>query len=238
MEEKVVVKIRKFILGATVLIALMFYSCRNTNHEKKAFSNCDNEKLKKEALEEENKVYQDAKAFFKDEFIGHFPLNLSDGYMGMNYSHSNSIDVVRLTLIEKMEKKKLSAIEADLKSNSIAKYLAKEECLLIVNRFATKNNYINIQINTDDKKLIDRTCYKGKYPIPNFFRNELTTNETECHLPLDFIIYVINAKKGAYIDGKLLTNGEYMPKEWRNGVSYGIALSIQNEVVIYWTIIW
>jgi len=182
-----------------------------------------------------NKDYLYSKSFFENDLVKHFPDSLSENYITYSESKSPEAGLIRLDLICK-----LNLIEYNhIKHISKALYLPSDTCLLIVNRFANRENYsFNIKINHKDSLKINNNCYQEKLPIPNFWYNDYTTNDTDCRLPKDFEIFVIDAKSGIFLDKKLLTDGRYMPNEWKNGFTRGVAISIKRNVIIYWLLIW
>ena len=122
---------------------------------------------------------------------------------------------------------------------ALVRYKANKSCLLVVNRFTIKENWhLNYKSKYGDKNDIDRDCYEGLYPVPNFWDSQYITNDTESRLPKDFLIYVLEAHSGKFWNDKYLTKGKYMPEAWKNGYSKGVAISKKRKVIIYWFIIW
>lgn len=122
--------------------------------------------------------------------------------------------------------------------NPIAHYSAGDTCLLIVNRFINRKELHNASPSEQELRLIDRDCYLDKYPIPNFWHTDYTVDKTQCRLPQDFEIYVLDAKPGKFKDDELLTDGRFMPEKWKNGYSVGYAVSKQRTALVYWLLIW
>jgi len=137
-----------------------------------------------------------------------------------------------------VDKERLLAINDSIGLISKVNYRANDTCLLVVNRFTSKENWhLKSKYKYVKKNKIDRPCYNNKLPLPNFWDSEYATN-TETKLPKDFIIYVLNSKSGKYWDEKYLTSGKYMPKLWKSGYSKGVAISKKRNIIIYWFIIW
>jgi len=189
-------------------------------------------------LEDWNKKYSEQKSFFPPELTNHFPNTLNESIVTFTDNISSEMGSLELMVIDSIKNDSLIPLQKDLESVYIGKYNSSDSCLLIVDRFLTRSKYYKVE-NTDyDKRQIERPCYIGLFPVPNFWHNNFTTTETECKLPDDFVLYVVDAKQGKYLKEELLTSGWFMPKQWRNGYSKGIAISCERNIIIYWLVIW
>lgn len=172
-----------------------------------------------------------------NNYIEHFPSK--DEYADIKYSWILNPDTeFNLTLYVKgLSKSMINKYLKKHENQIIATYPANKECLLVLNRFANRENY---GIYEEDLiyNIANRNCYKSKYPIPNFWQSDYYAERTECHLPEDFTIYVFDAKPGEFIEEEKLSNKNYLPNEWGNGFSIGVAVSYEKEAIIFWTIIW
>lgn len=216
--------------GIVYLALLMNVGCIEVidNHTKSDFSTGID-------LVKENEAYKKELKLFKDYMLSSFPKVLDTNYIKYTVSRSPKAGLVRLDVIYKYS----PCLDIYKDGAFIAKYRSNDTCLLIANRFASLNNYsFNIKLSHGDSLKINQLCYEGKYPIPNFWHNDYTTNKTECKLPEDFNIYVEDAKPGNYLVSDLLTDGRYMPDKWKNGYSKGIAISEERGIIIYWVIVW
>jgi hypothetical protein len=182
-----------------------------------------------------DKDYQKQKNFFKDEFVNHFPRKLDTNYITFTDCASPDVGPLTLRLINRYNN--INRINKII-DNSIAHYASDDSCLLIVNRFATKDRFYKIKLTNEEKETIDKECYKDKLPIPNFWDSQIISERTDTKLPEDFIIYVLNSKKGKFVKQELLTDGSFMPTAWKNGYSKGIAISKKRKIIIYWIDIW
>ena len=189
-------------------------------------ASCSNNKQNSEYFEKINDDYQQGKARFNEEYVSHFPKEIeSDLFLEMNESVSPEFDIIRLTLFNKINEKEIKTLKKKYEK-SIGIYSALENCLLVVNRFAnSQNNGIITTLNDTEKELINKDCSIDKYPVPNFWNNQFTTEDTECKLPKDFTIFVIDAKAGIFLSEEKLSNGEFMNDKWKHGYSYGICIS-------------
>jgi hypothetical protein len=191
----------------------------------------------KRKLETANIEYQALLATFEKEYLDHFPKRLDA--MPFTYFHmetgiyENNIGlIVQLPLtIDNLD---------SIVSHAIARYSPDDTFLLIVNRFRNKTNWFksSLTLSNQERSKINRLCYSDKLPIPNFWRNDLISDVTDCKLPKDFDIYVFEAKSGKFIEKENLTKGIYMPENWKNGFSRGVAISTKRNIIIYWFIAW
>lgn len=219
-----------FIKGILCATLLLNVGCRE---------GCDN-RTKSDVyigvnLVKENEAYRNELKLFKDYMLDGFPSELDSNYIKYTVSRSPEAGLIRLDVIYKCS----LCLDQYNDSSFIAIYNSNDTCLLIANRFASLDNYsFNIKLDYSDSLKIDPSCYEGKYPIPNFWHNDYTTDETECKLPEDFNIYVEDAKQGKYLSSELLTDGRHMPTKWKNGYSRGVAISEKRGIIIYWVIVW
>lgn len=186
-----------------------------------------------------NAKYQLYKSYYKQSFINHFPIDIQSLPVTITVDTNAIPDPVRFMLCQKLDRDEFDTITNYLNTHSRIKYQANESCLLVVDRFTTKENrHLRNKYKYVDKNQISRDCYKDKLPIPNFFDSDYLSDKTESRLPKDFTIYVLEAKSGKYWDETHLTKGKYMPEGWKNGYSKGVAISKKKDVIIYWFIIW
>lgn len=194
-------------------------------------------------LEQSSKQYKAGKAFFPKELVEHFPVEFSANSLRYSVCYSSELGPLSLYLVNHF------SFINDLPRNLIS-YSASDSCLLVINRFATKENYINLELTENDKRFIELDCYKNKLPIPNFYEFNYDKNNkvlwqldknvrlSDCNLPLDYQINVIDAKTGKFFNDSLLSTNIGMPKAWEHGFSRGIAYCLKDSVVIYWLNVW
>lgn len=174
-----------------------------------------------------------------NKYVDFFPSSEEAYSLNTTWSLSSE-DEYNIKAVFKFKDKSLfHQINEEIKSNSVIKYKADEECLLVLNRFTTNSNYGYPSNSEVIDSLINLECYENLYPIPNFSNfDDYQTNKTQCKLSSDFVIYVLDSKLGKFLPKSDITKGKYMPKKWRNGLSRGVALSEKREIAIYWIIIW
>ena len=209
------------------LLIILIISC--SNPEKKRI------RIELKSLNEE---FSETKSNFNKEFIDHFPKEFDENYITDKWS-LNPYSQFSIKLFNKIPKQKLKKTIKKYNKNSLSIYNPLDECLLILNRFSNNNNNGYMKLTEVDQSKIDLECYDDLYPIPNFWEpSDFLSNKTECHLPKDFKIYVLDAKPGKFLDKDELTKGRFMPPKWKNGFSKGVAISEERMVIIYWVIVW
>ncbi len=159
-----------------------------------------------------------------------------------NFSYSitknGEYGVTGIILKDKNDSRSYYKIHDSIIKIAIASYLPTDSCLLVINMFTTEKNLTRKRkANAKELKLLDKDCLLEKLPVPNFWHIE-TKVKTRCNLSEDYKLYVLEAKKGIYWDKKYLTDGRYMPSEWKHGYSKGIAFNKVNFDIIYWFEIW
>lgn len=200
--------------------------------------NKQNKTVEELILDELNKKYNTSLNFFGKAMVDHFPKKIKNEKSSFTDSFSPELGNLELVLLDSVETDNLPEIVKEYNDKAVTKYYASDTCLLIVNRFVSQNNHYKVVPSGKDLKLIDLECYKGKLPIPNFWHNDYTTDDTECKLPKDFSLYVLETKAGKFVVDSLLTDGRFMPERWKNGYSKGVAISEKRRVIIYWLVIW
>lgn len=196
-----------------------------------AFCTCNFPNRKPGGVKAKNEKYYTSLNRFSKSMINHFPDKVNEK-SHLYESFSPEVGEVGIHLMTFFE----TTPRID---NYIARYKPAEDSLLVINRFANSKNYgYNILISTNDSIQIEKEFFLGKYPVPNFWSNIYSTDSTTCKLPNDFILYVIEAKPGKFVDNSMLTDGRCMPKKWKNGFSKGIAISEERKIAIYWLVIW
>lgn len=192
-----------------------------------------------------NEKYQEYKNHFDVKFTKHFPEKIEIENSKERNAVFSSMDSVKndfsLILYEYgVDSKDIQGVLDKVSKNIVAQYKSSDTSLLIVNRFETIQTYQTQELpQVIDSSLINRTCYVGKLPIPNFVNYEYYDSSRVLRLDSTFEIYVLAAKavkswKGKFNMEPLMT----MPPNWRNGYSKGIAVSQKKNTIIYWVVIW
>ncbi len=129
-----------------------------------------------------------------------------------------------------------------INNKSISKFKSSDTDIISVKRETV--NYWNPEKSRPYKDVVFSDRFY--YPIPYFEKhssleyrgdiNDIYSDTTVSGLSNDFMVYVFDYKPGIYWKG--LSPLNYMPTEFKNGYSKGIALNEKKKIVIYWFIIW
>ncbi|EJL65541.1 hypothetical protein [Flavobacterium sp. CF136] len=209
---------RKIITQIIIIIALV--SCNGQIVSKK-----------------DNNKYVTAKKEFDSVLVSHFPKMLNSyPYTYINNKNISKNDVCFMLYEYNVDSLKIDSIFKNTKYKSVANYSSKDSCILIVNRFETKETYDNRKdVEILDPLLINKECYKNMHPVPNF---NIYESDTGFKSNNSLNIYVLEAKSGIFFPSYQSQPDIQMPKNWENGYSRGIAISKEKRTVIYWSIIW
>lgn len=184
--------------------------------------------------------YNKFKSKFDQKLTTQFPLSIETEYYRIISNTDTEYKNVGLILSEYyVSIPKIDSIKSSIKKSIIGKYLSSDSCLLVVNRFDTYVTYQKSnRVIIDDSTLIDRECYEGKYPLPNFMDFYDEYKNSNVHLDNSYVIYVLDANSKNPFENYAMRPSPYMPAKWKNGYSKGIAISEKKKNVIYWSIIW
>ncbi len=198
-------------------------------------SSCSNED-KFWFLEKDND-YNRVKTIFKN-YIDFFPKYNQATKEIVTWSLDKETEF-NLKVIFSFSQKEFKKLLKTVKKKSIANYSPTDKCLLVLNRFDTHENYGSPSSSEIKNELIDLPCYNHLYPIPNFsVFSDYYSDKTTCKLKKDFSIYVLDAKHGIFLNNNEITEGKYMPANWKNGLAKGIAINKKKRTAVYWIIIW
>jgi hypothetical protein len=187
-------------------------------------------------------TYRKFRRNFDVKLIDHFPSAIITDtcYKLTSKTDKQKNDVGLLLYNYVVNKRTIDSIEENLKRKSIlAKYVSSDSCLLVVNRFETRETSENgTTPEIKDTAQINRDCYERRYPVPNFIECKYSTKGSATKLDSTFVIYVLEARSGKFFPKYDLKPSPQMPVKWKNGYSKGIAISEQRKTVIYWGILW
>ncbi len=182
--------------------------------------------------------YNQCKKNFNIKLIDHFPRYIHDAqntvYTCKTNRRKNNFGLLLYEYGVDLDTVK--SIVKSLKNNVIAKYTSSDSCLLIVNRFESKETINDNRI--PDIGIVDNVCYGDKFPIPNFVDYEAYNQLEALRLDKGFDLYVLKAEPASNPGHEGLKLDPQMPIKWKNGYSKGIAINTQKSIVIYWGIMW
>ncbi len=178
---------------------------------------------------------------YDHKYIEHFPSKIE--YLPIGYrTRDTDIDMEQAAFLSvTYPTEVLNTIYNKLKNNSVAHYNANQNNLLIVNRFTNETNWDerkNLVLQDTLKFYTEVVDYTGKFPVPNFWDDSENFGNTECNLAKDFELLILEAKAGKFLPDSCLVSGEYMPNNWKHGITRGVAISKERRKVIYWYVNW
>lgn len=180
--------------------------------------------------------YSGTLSFFRDSLIDHFPKyvpdkkNISEHLDTNGYHNTLSF---RLTVYD--SKDEIDTIVREINNKIIGEYKSTDSCLLVVNNYITSKN-CGDPFRARQSTFIEG-CSNNKYPVPNFWSDDLATDSTRSKLPTDFVFYVLDSKVGVF-SKKINVEQTSMPLHMEHGYSKGLAISRERSIIIYWVIVW
>ncbi len=170
----------------------------------------------KTGVDRQNPVYQTWKGVFEDSLIDHFPNYLDTTIISCNSSYRNTPqDILYLTVV-----KYLSSQEKEIIKDLVR---SPDSCLIKI--YLNRNTY-----GFDKAGLGECDSY---IPIPNpglVFYEERDT-------PSDLEYYVLETNNKAFINHELYLRF-YLPDKWKNGMTRGIGISNEKNLIFYWLVLW
>ncbi len=192
--------------------------------------------------------YRNSKSFFEVSLVNHFPIELPDSCsFGSSVPKSENVKTLGfgidgLELYKKYSKTQFGIIASHFKEVTHEVYSTNDTSLLLVFSFCdTYKIGDNLYKNQEPPEL--KTLAKhnltvaSSLPVPLFEIDEYKGN-TMSGLTDDFKLYVLDARPGKYVDEKYLQECECLPEKWKHGYSKGVAMSDEQQVIIYWIVVW
>lgn len=176
-------------------------------------------------------------------FRDHFPRQLPNEGLSTLITNTDTTSHCIYYFLLQYDDDSISKIDTNnLGKQVLASYKAADTNIIsIKRRIVTSWNPEKKRYYSD--KIRDNRYY---YPIPYFETEDLTfykgatkdiySDETNSGLSEDFMIYVFDFKTGNYWKG--LHPKDYLPGNWENGYSKGIAINKVKKVSIYWFVVW
>jgi hypothetical protein len=174
---------------------------------------------------------------FNDSLLIHFPKKIKGEYFiestapsGVRYSNRCGV-----TLVVNQDSVSIYELIKKVKDSSVI-VKSEEKKIIFVNGFWSEGG-----------GAIFMEYYKKKYGsssyivLPYFYKllkdNRHIEFTTSGNLK-GYDIYIIEVKKGKFLEQNNLSFGYGLPDEWKNGLTRGIAINKNKGVVIYWLEIW
>lgn len=192
--------------------------------------------------------YNKDRGLFPKELTEHFPDDISEGCIELKskYSPSKLADSCfrpnELYVSIKYNQDNYNILKTkflqssyQLNPNDTNLLLIMSYCdVLIVDGYVFRNRE-----NEKTKELARKNSNRDNgIPIPIFILEDFKQVDNPCNLSNDFIIYVIDAQPGIFLDKEIMNECVCMPDTWKHGFSRGVALNDSENIVIYWLEIW
>ena len=122
----------------------------------------------------------------------------------------------------------LDILKENIVNNTIQITKYNDSCSFVLDR--SKNKYMSYE-----NCISCTSCF----PIPRFIEEGDYFNINDQYpLPNDFDIYILEAKKGHFLDNHLINDMINVPNNWKHGMTRGIAISEERNIAIYYIDIW
>ena len=105
---------------------------------------CSSKVPKNDLNKDLNTKYEKAKKFFGAQYTNHFPEKVDIYTITFSEGFSPDLGDIELIRIDSLSADVIGKTIDKLNNKSIAVYQPNDSCLLIVNRFATKDNYYKV----------------------------------------------------------------------------------------------
>lgn len=193
-------------------------------------------------LRELNKFYMDQVRAFDPKHVDHFPQALKSTSALVLHSQDIFISHRKVWLKVSFTPSEIDSIITKASEKSMAIYDSDDSCLLVIDSYLNQQNYLKYDKTIRKApwgNLPVEECNKNKLPVPKFWdRLWSETDKTKIALNPNYKLYILDSKKGLFMDEKLLPNGKLMPSGWEHGYTKGWAINKESSSVIFWFDIW
>ncbi len=173
------------------------------------------ENIYKLELQKMNKNYTLWKSEFPDSLTAHFPEQMDTNFISYGSSYRNTPKEILYLSLEK----RITEKEKEKFKNLTP---AKDSCIIRI--YANKYTY-----GFDKRGLGNCISY---IPVP-----DLKLVSVLNPVPDDYKYYLIELSHQTFINHKMYFRN-YLPDEWKNGMSRGIGISEKENIILYWLIMW
>ena len=180
-------------------------------------SNSEN-RQKKDFLER----YANGIGEFNRNLTDHFPNTIKNekqlivGYPAGTYA----IGMAYIIFSHQVDSTELTTIVKKLDLNNIKPYNPNDSLFIIIG------------------DTLDYTKKTNGIPIPSFESYEKDFGLNSKYLTENHRIYVLESKRGGFMNKEYITSNKHLPEKWKNGYSRGIAVNKSENEIIYWLCVW
>ncbi len=193
--------------------------------------------------------YTKTLSYLDSNLIDHFPKEISNHSTfitqlsyGQDPNKMIGFSCNEIELIINPPEEIYDSLKTYFKQRSIVKLSPSDSTLLLVFSYCDTlevDGYIfkNQESPEKQKHAKDNITIARSLPVPLFDIQEYSGN-TKSGLNEDFIIFILGANSGEYLDKNHLEECDCLPANWKHGYSKGVAMNDKRKVIIYWTIFW
>lgn len=179
--------------------------------------------------------------YFDSSFYQHFPTRVPNAYSQLTVSQNLSNSHPHIWLLCYDSDEHLDSLDRALKSK-YKSYLSEDSCLTVIEEHLNPKNWTEYDKSKYKPRIYEYrppNCETGTPPMPKFYKdNWYQTNTTKIGLNPGWVLFVIEADSGIFMDRDKLPNGVNTPIEYEHGISKGIALNNEKNAIIYWADVW
>ena len=205
-------------------------------------ASCQNIDIKKQIQVD----YKQSIQFFENKLVNHFPAELSDScWYSTTVPKTDTLEMAGFgvdKLFMTYSSSKYKTIASNFKDLVNTIYSANDSSLLLIFDYCDvieiDGRVYKNQEPPERQALAKHNVTIAKsLPVPLFEIDEYK-GSTMSGLTEDFILYVLDAEPGKYIDDKYLQECNCLPDNWKHGYSKGVAMSDKKHTIIYWLVVW
>ena len=148
--------------------------------------------------------------------------------------HHNYLSIYSPSQLIVRQKESKSMIDSLISVSRKIKY--SDSSYYIVNKYLRDSNILSITKNHEKFKA--QIEHQSAVPIPNFYKVIDFDGDRYNLLNKSYAIYLIEAEPKQCCSEKFHQGTWYMSDEWKDGFSRGYAIDLENNLVIYWLVIW
>lgn len=197
---------------------------------------------------ENDKNYIEYIKYFEQQqrnITSHFPLK----YKSIVNDYTYNVDTTayfntlsfNITIDNEEEVKRITKIYSTYK-----KYKINDPCIVVVNDFIKRDNIpfvaskdVLLSNNSKSATSYSTLCLDEYKILPNFWSNTIGYGSSLSGLKSNFKYIILDMKMGDNTySRKLKSDVSYMPNFAKHGYSKGIAFNDEENIVIYWVILW
>lgn len=202
------------------------------------FTNCKTQNFKDQYSYENIFIPDSLFSFYPDKSDNIFPIFYSTNAFKnndtiMTFYDYHSYDYIQIFKFEKMEK--FNQIINNLRMKTI------DSCDISKDNYSIIGDQLDIEQQFSDSLNQVNYLNFGKNEIILFFKDKIDSDfqlETKCGLSKSYKMYVLMKGYEFVLPQKYYSDNTFLPEGYRHGYLSGVAFSIEEQKIIYWTCAW